>query len=305
MAFEAFTEKTSSGAFHQRRAIAYAAAACILVGLGVASARISNSAPPPPPKEPDPVDVTFEEKIEEEKPREPEPEPPPPALEVPKHVKINHEPPPPPPKEPDPVDVTFEEKIEEEKPREPEPEPPPPALEVPKHVKINHEPPPPPPKEPDPDTKAKLDEADPSKDKGVAGAHGGGDPNGKPGGVGTTPKPESKPEPPPPPPPPPAPKVIKPAMVSEDDIPAKGVSTPPPAYPAAARAAGVQGVVVVRLTIDEQGNVRDAKIVKGDSNFDDVVLAAVKSWKYEPAKHQDGKPFLSVKTVKIPFKIKM
>jgi protein TonB len=280
VAFEAFTEKTKGGAFHQRRAIAYATAACILVGLGIASARInSHGAEPLPVKEPDPIDVTLEEKIEEEKPKEPEPEPPP-------------------------------------------------AIEVPKHVKINAEPPPLPPKEPDPDTKAKLDEADPSKDKGVAGSHGGGDPNGHAGGSGTG---QAKPEAPPcggdgqaccggstcnsglecaaagvcRKPPPPPPKPAGPAMVSEDDTPAKGVSTPPPAYPAAARAAGTQGVVVVRLTIDEQGNVKDAKVVKGDSNFDDAVLAAVKSWKYEPAKHQDGKAFLSVKTVKIPFKIKM
>jgi protein TonB len=280
VAFEAFQKTASGGAFHQRRAIAYATAACILVGLGIASAKInSHGAEPLPVKEPDPVDVVLEEKIEEEKPKEPEPEPPPPAIEVPKHVKISAEPPPPPPKEPDP------------------------------------------------DTKAKLDEADPSKDKGMAGSHEGSG-EGKPGGNGSGP---AKPEAPPcgaegqvccggttcnsglecasagvcrKPPPPPPPKPAGPAMVSEDDIPAKGISTPPPSYPAAARAAGTQGVVVVRLTIDEQGNVRDAKIVKGDPTFDAAVLAVVKSWKYEPAKHQDGKPFLSVKTVKIPFKIK-
>lgn len=281
MAFEAFTQKTSSGAFHQRRAIAYASAACVLVGLGLASAKMNtgNGAEPMPAKEPDPVDVVFEEKIEEEKPKEPEP--PPPAQVV---------------------------------------------LEVPQHVKISAEPPPPPPKEPDPDVKAKLDEADPSKDKGVAGGAHEGDPSG----VAGAPQ-KKKDEPPPcggegqaccagscsaglectsanvckkpaPPAPPPKPKA---QLVSEDDVPAKGLSTPPPAYPAAARSAGIQGAVVVRLTIDEGGTVIDAKIVKGDPNFDEVVLPAVKAWKYEPARHQDGKPFLSIKTVKIPFKIKM
>ena len=280
MAFEAFTGRASSGALHQRRAIAYAAAACVLVGLGLASARVAdpNGAERLPVKEPDPVDVVLEEKVEEEKPKEPEP-------------------------------------------------PPPVAVEVPAHVKISAEPPPPPPKEPDPDAKAKLDEADPSKDKGVAGGAHEGDPNGVAGGTGK----KAEPPPPPcggegqaccagacngalectaaqvckkpaPPPPPPKPKA---SLVSEDDTPAKGLSTPPPGYPAAARAAGIQGAVVVRLTIDEAGNVVDAKIVKGDPNFDEVVLPAVKAWKYEPAKHQDGKPFLSVKTVKIPFKIKL
>ena len=93
-------------------------------------------------------------------------------------------------------------------------------------------------------------------------------------------------------------------LVSENDTPAKGIRTPPPPYPAAMRSAGITGVVVVRLTIDEQGNVVDAKIVKGDPSFDDVVLETVKRWKYEPARHEDGKPFLSTKVVKIPFKIK-
>lgn len=280
MAFEAFQQQSSgSGAFHQRRAISYAAAACVLVGLGIASAALKSKDPPPaPPKEPEPIDVQLEEKIEEEKPKEPEPAEPPP-------------------------------------------------VEVPKHVKVSTAPPPPPPPDPDPNLKAKLDEKDPSKDVGAAGAHGG-EGHGKPGGAGS-----AKPEAPQcggdgqvccggstchnglacetagvcrkPAPPAPVATVKKPAMVSEDDTPAKGLSTPPPSYPAAARAAGITGKVVVRLTIDEQGNVKDAKIAKGDPNFDDAVLAAVKNWKYEPAKHQDGKPFLSIKTVAIPFKIKL
>lgn len=278
MAFEAFTRKDSGGALHQRRAISYAAAACVLVGLGVASAALKSKELPAPA----------------------------------------------PPKEPDPVEVQLEEKIEEEKPPEPSPEPPP--VEVPKHVKVSAAPPPPPPPDPDPNLKAKLDEKDPSKDVGAAGAHGGSG-AGKPGGSGT------KADAPvcggdgqaccpgaictgalsceantcrkPAPPPMPKVEIKKPALVSEDDVPAKALSTPPPSYPAAARAAGITGKVVVRLTIDEQGHVKDAKIAKGDPNFDAAVLAAVKSWKYEPAKHQDGKPFLSIKTVAIPFKIKL
>lgn len=283
MAFEAFITKPSSGAFHQRRAIAYAAAACVLVALGIASARVGGGAvePPPPPKEPDPVDVTLEEKIEEEKPKE-EPPPPQPA-----------------------------------------------AIEVPHNVKISAEPPPPVAKEPDPDTKANLEETDPSKDKGVAGGSHEGDPNGAAGGTGSGTVKKDEPPPcggegqtccagackgglecvanmckKPAPPPPPAPKMSGGQAVAEGDTPAKGVSTPPPAYPEAARAAGTQGTVIVKLTIDEHGKVVSAKIVKGDPNFDAAVMTTVLGWKYEPAKHPDGAPFLSTKTVKIPFKIK-
>lgn len=283
VAFEAFITRPSSGTFHQRRAIGYASAACVLVALGIASARVSGGpAAPPPPKEPEPVDVTLEEKIEEEKPKQEEPPPPQPA-----------------------------------------------AIEVPHTVKISAEPPPPAPKEPDPDTKANLDEQDPSKDKGVAGASHEGDPGGTPGGTG----PAKKDDPPPcggegqmccgggsckaglecsanickkaaPPPPPPPSKTSGGQAVAEGDTPAKGLTTPPPAYPEAARAAGTQGTVIVKLTIDEHGKVVSAKIVKGDPNFDAAVMTTVLGWKYEPAKHPDGQPFLSTKTVKIPFKIK-
>lgn len=262
MAFESFTSKTSSGAFHQRRAIAYAAAACVLVGLGIASAKMGGK-PDLQPKEEETIDVKFTEEIPEEEPQ--------------------NEPPPPPP-----------------------PEPAAPPVVVPKTMKVNHEPPPPPPEVPTEIPKGKLDEADPSKDKGVYGSHDGdpsGQVGGKPGGTGTA-KIDAPPPPPPPPPAPTAPPKPKAQLVSENDTPAKGLSTPPPQYPAAMRTAGITGVVVVRLTIDEHGNVVDAKIVKGDPNFDAAVLEAVKKWKYEPAKHEDGKPFLSTKVVKVPFKIK-
>lgn len=259
MAFEAFAHKRAAGAFHQRRAIAYAAATCALVGLGIASASLRSKELEPPPKEPDPIDVQLEEKIEEEKPKEPEPTLPTPSV----------------------------------------------ALIVPSRVKISPEPPPLVAPPPDPNAKTNLDEADPSKDKGVAG-----DPNGDPAGNGKGALPSGPPKKVDPPPSAPTAPVIvvapraTGAVAAENDLPAKGISTPPPSYPESARAAGLTGVVIVKLTIDETGKVVSVKIVKGDPNFDEAVLKTVLGWKYAPARHPDGSAFLSVKTVKIPFRLK-
>jgi periplasmic protein TonB len=216
------------------------------------------------------------------------------------------------PVEEETIDVTFAEELPEVKEEAPPPPPPAaaPPIAVPEHVKVSTAPPPPPPPVPTEVPKGKLDEADPSLDKGVAGgSHDGestGVAGGAPGGTGTVVKeaPTVTAAAPPPPPPPPMPKPAGPSMVSETDIPAKAISNPPPPYPEAARAAGLTARIVVRLTIDETGKVVAAKILKGDPSFDAVVMQTVMTWKYEPARHADGTPFLSTKTIPIPFKIK-
>jgi TonB family protein len=57
-----------------------------------------------------------------------------------------------------------------------------------------------------------------------------------------------------------------------------------PVYPADARAAGVQGEVVVRYDVASDGRVINARIETSDPAgvFDDAALAAVRSWKYNP-----------------------
>ncbi|MEA2558908.1 MAG: hypothetical protein QOH06_412 [Acidobacteriota bacterium] len=68
------------------------------------------------------------------------------------------------------------------------------------------------------------------------------------------------------------------------------VSGEPPAYTIEARKARVQGVVIVEAVIDEQGNVMDAKVLKGlPAGLDEATLEAVRSWKFDPAR-MDGKP---------------
>ena len=55
-----------------------------------------------------------------------------------------------------------------------------------------------------------------------------------------------------------------------------------PDYPPDAKKDHVQGVVVLRLRIDKQGNVADAQLVSGHPALAQAAIDAVKQWKYRP-----------------------
>lgn len=61
-------------------------------------------------------------------------------------------------------------------------------------------------------------------------------------------------------------------------------------YPEAAKAARIEGPVVMDILIDEQGRVRDSILVEGPgSGLDEAALNAVNSFEFEPAQIE-GKP---------------
>lgn len=62
-----------------------------------------------------------------------------------------------------------------------------------------------------------------------------------------------------------------------------------PTYPTAARQLNVTGSQDVEIVVDEQGNVIDAKVLKGNALFTQASLAAVKEWKFQPLL-KDGQP---------------
>lgn len=62
----------------------------------------------------------------------------------------------------------------------------------------------------------------------------------------------------------------------------KAISLPRPEYPAEARTAGVEGVVVVRVTVDEQGNVTEAYAVSGPQMLQQVSVNAALQAKFSP-----------------------
>ena len=78
------------------------------------------------------------------------------------------------------------------------------------------------------------------------------------------------------------------------------VRTVPPDYPNELRREGVSGLVMIKCSIDEKGDVTETAVEKSSTEaFDKPAIAAVRKWKFKPAK-QDGNP-VAIK-VSIPIK---
>jgi len=77
-----------------------------------------------------------------------------------------------------------------------------------------------------------------------------------------------------------------------------------PAYPMIARKLGKEGKVVLRLTIDERGNMLNVEIVeKADYGFTEAAIEAVKRSTFLPA-NRDGKPVASRAILPIRFMLR-
>ena len=81
-----------------------------------------------------------------------------------------------------------------------------------------------------------------------------------------------------------------PIMVGGDVKAPVKVNAPKPNYTELARKARITGIVIVQAVIDKQGNVVDAKVLKGlPMGLDQEALRAIRQWKFEPAT-LNGKP---------------
>ena len=74
-----------------------------------------------------------------------------------------------------------------------------------------------------------------------------------------------------------------------------------PVYPELARRARVSGDVILEITIDKEGSVRDARVAEGYPMLNDAAIRTVKQWKYRPT-IRDGKPVPVITTVKVKFR---
>jgi len=70
--------------------------------------------------------------------------------------------------------------------------------------------------------------------------------------------------------------------VSAGVLNGKAISLPKPDYPADARSAGVDGVVVIQVTVDEQGNVTEARAVSGPKILQEPSVNAAFQAKFSP-----------------------
>ena len=78
---------------------------------------------------------------------------------------------------------------------------------------------------------------------------------------------------------------------SVQNRPMQLVSGTGPVYPPAAKAQGIEGVVVVRYGVSLDGRVVDARVDRAQPEgvFESAALAAVRSWRYNPAL-KNGEP---------------
>lgn len=191
-------------------------------------------------------------------------------------------------------------------PPEPEPElappPPPPAIEEPPPAPRRGRPRPEleqPVEIPDDPPDESDEELAPPEDPFAP--EGEGDPNGVPGGTGpaiaVTPPPPPEPEPEPLRPRGPvrviegstAPQFDRAEIVQHFEVPAE------------VRSAGIARItVVVRVTVDADGNLRDVTVLRGHALIpEENIVRAVRATHFEPARMADGTPYAAIHTIPI------
>ena len=178
-------------------------------------------------------------------------------------------------------------------------------------------PPPPPPPPPQPPTPVKIhseminnelqapskipkkilnvkESAAPPQMAGVAGMEGAGSGSGSMGGIlggiGTGPAVVVKQAPP------------KKLTISSGVMTGNILQRTQPVYPAIARAARIQGTVVLQATISREGNITNLRVVSGPPMLQQAALDAVRTWRYRPYL-LNGEPVEVDTTVNVVFNL--
>lgn len=73
-----------------------------------------------------------------------------------------------------------------------------------------------------------------------------------------------------------------PIRIGGDVPPPRKIHNVHPVYPSAARAAGIEGVVILEATIDPTGEVSGIDVLQSVPELDQAAIAAVEQWRYEP-----------------------
>ena len=122
-----------------------------------------------------------------------------------------------------------------------------------------------------------------------------GDPRGVPYSTGVS---TNLPTPPPLPP-----QTQAPIRISTGITPPTRLAYVPPVYPPIAQTAHVEGTVILECTIDERGNVRDAKVLRSIPMLDRAALDAVLKWRYTPTR-LSGMAVPVIMTVTVTFSLR-
>jgi len=99
--------------------------------------------------------------------------------------------------------------------------------------------------------------------------------------------------------PPPAPRPLR---VGGAIRPPRKILDVAPVYPEAARAAGIQGVVILEATIDPEGTVSNLRVLRSVPDLDQAAINAVRQWRYDPVL-LNGQPVAVIMTATVHFRL--
>ncbi len=105
------------------------------------------------------------------------------------------------------------------------------------------------------------------------------------------------------PPPPKPPARREPIRRGGDVLASKLMKRVEPVYPPLAKMARVSGTVILQVTVDEEGNVTDVRVLSGHPLLDEEAVRAVQQWKYSPT-FLNGEPVPVTATVTVIFSLK-
>ncbi len=129
------------------------------------------------------------------------------------------------------------------------------------------------------------------------------DPNGLPPGFGSDPG--AIPlhiDGPPSPPPPPAPKTPPMVRISTGMQAPQKIVDVKPVYPALAKAAHVEGIVILDAVLGTDGRVDQVRVLRSVALLDQAAIDAVRQWRYTPTR-LNGEPVRVLMTITMNFKL--
>jgi protein TonB len=74
-----------------------------------------------------------------------------------------------------------------------------------------------------------------------------------------------------------------------------------PSYPPEVRSRGVEGTVVLKMSVNESGTVEEVRLVEGNPALAEPAISAVKQWRYKPyVRDGKAKPFQTIVLLDVP-----
>jgi len=102
---------------------------------------------------------------------------------------------------------------------------------------------------------------------------------------------------------PPPPPNRKPELIVSRIQESKLIRKIIPEYPPLALQGRVEGTVILEINVDEEGNVGDVRVLKGNPLLSAEAVRAVRQWKYSPTV-LNGEPIPVISTVTVEFRLK-